>query len=70
MKTYFEHVSRGPELEIVEFNPPPDAEAAALRVALVRLQQDASAMQKALRWMTDDRDHWCNSYMKTLRDNT
>jgi hypothetical protein len=44
-RTYFEHAAGGkPELDVVEFQPPPDAEALTLRTALVRV--------------TEDRDYW------------
>lgn len=42
--TYYEFVARQPELEVVEFVPPPDSEACALRLALANL--------------THDRDYW------------
>lgn len=52
------------EVTVVAFDPPPDSEACALRVALVRLQQDNYALQKALSRATEDRDRWRDSYIK------
>ncbi len=43
-RTYFEHNARAPELEVVEFVSPPDAEACALRFSLAN--------------MTHERDFW------------
>lgn len=44
MTTYQEHVSKAIELDVVEYVPTPDAEACALRLALVRV--------------TNERDFW------------
>ncbi len=43
-RTYYEHAARAPELEVVEFITPPDAEACALRFALANV--------------TNERDFW------------
>ncbi len=62
MTTYPEHVAKAPELSVVEFIAPPDSEAIALRLALVRLEQDNYALQKSLSRATDERDYWRNRY--------
>ena len=51
--TYHEHVAGQPELAVVEFTSPPDAEAVALRAALVRV--------------TDERNHWREQYLAAAR---
>lgn len=52
--TYFEHVAKAPELTVVEYKPAPDAEACALRLALVRV--------------TDERDFWRSRAQALERD--
>lgn len=54
-RTYFEHSAGDkPELEVVEFKTPADAEAVTLRLALVRV--------------TDERDFWRRQYEQLARD--
>ena len=64
MTTYYEHNGRTVDFPTVEFEPPPNSEAVALRLALVRLQQDNYALQAALSRTTEERDAWRDSYMK------
>ena len=52
--TYFEHVAKAPELAVVEYKPPPDAESCALRLALVRV--------------TDERNFWRTRAQALERD--
>ena len=56
------------EVTVVAFDPPPDSEACALRVALVRLQQDVYALQHALSRTTEERDQWREAYHRSLRE--
>lgn len=62
MTTYPEHVARAPQLDVVEFVPPPDSEAVALRMALTRMYQDNYALQKALERTQTERDFWRTKY--------
>lgn len=68
MTSYHEHVARAPELETIEFESPPDAEAVALRVALLRLEQDNYALQRALSRTAEERDQWREAYHRILRE--
>ena len=65
---YYEHNAGRPELDTVEYETPPDAEANALRVALLRLQQDVYALQRALSRSTEERDQWREAYHRVLRE--
>lgn len=51
--SYQEHIAGHPELQVVEFKATPDAECAALRIAL----------QAA----TDQRDYWRELYLASVR---
>ena len=68
MTTYFEHNGHTVELPTVEYETPPDSEAVALRVALLRLQQDVYALQRALSRSTEERDQWREAYHRVLRE--
>ena len=68
MTTYFEHAAGKPELEAVEYKASPDAEAAALRIALMRQQRDIYALQTALARQTEQRNQWRQAYYKALRE--
>lgn len=50
------------EDDTVEYLMPPDAEACALRLALLRLQQDNDALHKALHRAITERDQWRDAY--------
>ena len=67
MTTYFEHAGKSVDFPTVEFEPSPNAEAMALRCALMRLQQDNYALQAALSRTTEERDAWRDSYMKLTK---
>lgn len=56
------------EVVVVAFEPPADSEACALRVALLRLQQDVYALQRALSRATEERDQWREAYHRILRE--
>ena len=48
---------------------PEQSEVEALRLALNRLQQDVHALHRVLSRVTEERDHWRNSYNELRNSN-